>query len=126
MSHRYNLAGGVLIKENHIAAVGGVTEAVSRLVASAPHVLRVECEVRSLEELTAALAAGADAILLDNFSPEAAREALQMIQGRIPVEISGGLHVGNIGSYVLEGVSILSSGALTHSVTALDLSLLVE
>jgi nicotinate-nucleotide pyrophosphorylase (carboxylating) len=132
-SHRYNLAGGVLIKENHIAACGSIEEAVKGAKRAAPHLLRIECEVRNLEECERALRAGADAIMLDNFSVENAKKTLQVIDEfaevkglHIPVEISGGLSAHNIAGYVLPGVTLLSSGSLTHSVKALDLSLLVQ
>jgi nicotinate-nucleotide pyrophosphorylase (carboxylating) len=127
MSHRYNLAGGVLLKENHIAAAGGVGKAVQQARKHVPHVLRVECEVRNRAELTEAVDAGAEAVLLDNFSPAQVAEVLPELRtkGTI-VEVSGGITTANITEYVQNGVHILSSGSLTHSVKALDLSLLVD
>ena len=128
-SHRLNLSGGVLIKENHIAAAGGIQAAIDGCRSVAPHLLKIEVEVTDLKELEQALKAGADVVLLDNFNPEEIRAALKKIavaRQRVIVEVSGGLDESNIQDYVLDGVHILSVGALTHSVKALDLSLLVE
>jgi nicotinate-nucleotide pyrophosphorylase (carboxylating) len=125
-SHRVSLSGGVLIKENHIAAAGGIPRAVQGVRAQAPHGLKLEVEVRNAKELQQALDAGAEAVLLDNFSPEQVRAAIRQIGGRdVVVEVSGGVNAANIGRYVMKGVDLISSGSLTHSVTALDLSLLV-
>ena len=127
--HRLNLGGGVLIKENHIAAAGGIARAIAGARAAAPHGLRIEIEVRDAAELGRALAEGADAVLLDNFSPAEVRQALARIErasGPRPiVEVSGGLSETTIADYAQKGVDVLSVGSLTHSVTAVDLSLLV-
>lgn len=128
-SHRVNLAGGVLIKENHIVAVGGVKEAVRAAHAVAPHGLRVECEIRTLQDLREALSAGVDAVLLDNFSPSQVRAALSMIQNTVLqarplVEVSGGINADTIAGYDIEGVDVISVGSITHSVKAVDYSLL--
>lgn len=129
-SHRVSLSGGVLIKENHIAAAGGVRQAIDGARAIAPHGLKIEIEVRGLRELDQALRAGADGVLLDNFPPPLVRQALARIgavQGRRPiVEVSGGLTDENIASYAIQGVDILSVGSLTHSVRAIDLSMLLS
>lgn len=128
-AHRFNLAGGVLIKENHIAAAGGIAPAIERAKAHAPHVLKIEVEVRDLKEFDRALQAGADIIMLDNFSPESVRSAVARVSGRIPrplIEVSGGITVGNIEDYVIDGVDVISSGSITHSVEASDFSLLVR
>lgn len=132
-SHRVNLAGGVLIKENHIASAGGIERAVSAAKAFAPHGLKIEVEVRSTGELELALRTGVDGVLLDNFSVEQVHSALKIInayQGssrhRVVVEVSGGLNEENISNYAIEGVDILSVGSLTHSVRSVDLSLLVK
>ena len=129
-AHRVSLAGGVLIKENHIAAAGGIAKAVAGARAIAPHGLKIEIEVRNLEELRKALSACADAVLLDNFTPARVAEAVQIIQrgpsGSVVVEVSGGIHAGNIADYAQPGVHVISSGSLTHSVTSSDFSLLVE
>jgi nicotinate-nucleotide pyrophosphorylase (carboxylating) len=128
-SHRVSLAGGVLIKENHIAAAGGIARAIEGVKSVAPHGLKIEIEVRDLGELAQALKARADGVLLDNFEPQQVREALAMIdQAGVPmmVEVSGGINKGNIASYAIEGVDVISSGSLTHSVKALDISMLAE
>lgn len=127
--HRVSLAGGVLIKENHIAAAGGIAAAITGARARAPHGHRIECEVRDEKELHEALAAGAEVILLDNFSPAQVKRALKLVavQPRRPViEVSGGVNEKNIIQYAIPGVDVISVGAITHSVTAADLSLLVE
>jgi nicotinate-nucleotide pyrophosphorylase (carboxylating) len=128
--HRVSLSGGVLIKENHIAAAGGIAGAVRGARAVAPHGLRVEVEVRNLVELQQALDAGADAVLLDNFTPPLVGDALRAIalhaNSRVTVEVSGGISEANILGYVQEGVHVISVGSLTHTVKPLDLSLLVE
>ena len=128
-AHRMSLSGGVLIKENHIAAAGSIAKAIEGARKVAPHGLKIECEVRNLAELTQALEARADGVLLDNFKVKGVRDALKLIakQATAPVlEVSGGLDKENIGSYAIAGVDVLSVGSLTHSVTAVDLSLLVE
>jgi nicotinate-nucleotide pyrophosphorylase (carboxylating) len=127
--HRVSLSGGVLIKENHIAAAGSIRNAIEGVKKTAPHGLKVEIEVRSEEELQEAVQAGAEGILLDNFSPEQVKSALKMMKSlshRPFVEVSGGLTEDTIASYSLEGVDVLSVGALTHSVQVVDLSLLVD
>jgi nicotinate-nucleotide pyrophosphorylase (carboxylating) len=128
-SHRMSLSGGVLIKENHIAAAGGVGRAIEGARSVAPHGLKIEIEVRDLNELAEALAAEAEVVMLDNFSPAEVRNALRVIERasrRPDVEVSGGLNEKTIGSYAIEGVNILSVGSLTHTVQATDLSLLVN
>jgi nicotinate-nucleotide pyrophosphorylase (carboxylating) len=128
--HRVSLSGGVLIKENHIAAAGGIASAIRGAVSVAPHGLRVEVEVRDLKELQEALDHEVDVVLLDNFSPSLVAEALKLIHAhahsRVRVEVSGGISQRNIRDYVQQGVHVISVGSLTHSVSPLDLSLLVE
>ncbi|WP_198665486.1 carboxylating nicotinate-nucleotide diphosphorylase [Thermus sediminis] len=124
-NHRFGLFDGVLIKENHIRAAGGVGEAVRRAKAEAPHHLKVEVEVRDLAELEEALEAGADLILLDNFPLEAIREAVRRVGGRVPLEASGNMTLERAKEAAEAGVDYVSVGALTHSAKALDLSLLV-
>ena len=127
-SHRVSLSGGVLIKENHIAAVGGVGKAISSARAVAPHLLKIEIEVRTFAELKEAIRNEADVVMLDNFSPDQIHSALKIVETgkrRPVVEVSGGLNEMNIGEYAIQGVDILSVGSLTHSVRAVDLSLLV-
>jgi nicotinate-nucleotide pyrophosphorylase (carboxylating) len=128
-SHRVSLSGGVLIKENHIAAAGSIAKAVAGTRAVAPHGLKIEIEVRSLKELSQAIAAQAEGVLLDNFTPAQVREALKLITAsgvKIVVEVSGGLNAENIAGYAIPGVDVLSVGSLTHSVKSSDFSLLVE
>ncbi|MFN3180231.1 MAG: carboxylating nicotinate-nucleotide diphosphorylase [Thermus sp.] len=124
-NHRFGLFDGILIKENHIRAAGGVAEAVKRARAKAPHYLKVEVEVTNLAELEEALAAGADLILLDNFSPEEILEAVRRVGGRVLLEASGNMTLERARAAAEAGVDFVSVGALTHSAKALDLSLLV-
>ncbi|BDG23919.1 carboxylating nicotinate-nucleotide diphosphorylase [Thermus thermophilus] len=124
-NHRYGLFDGILLKENHVRAAGGVGEAVRRAKARAPHYLKVEVEVRDLAELEEALEAGADLILLDNFPLEALREAVRRVGGRVPLEASGNMTLERARAAAEAGVDYISVGALTHSAKALDLSLLV-
>lgn len=125
--HRIGLSGGVLIKENHIAGAGGIRQAIERARQNAPHTVRIEVEVRNLKELRDAIDARAEVIMLDNFSPAQVREALALQANPRPVfEVSGGIHLETLQDYLIEGVDVLSIGSLTHSVRALDLSLLVR
>jgi nicotinate-nucleotide pyrophosphorylase (carboxylating) len=133
--HRISLSGGVLIKENHIAAAGSITEAIEGCRAVSPHGLKIEIEVKSIDEMEEALAAHAEVIMLDNFSVEEVRKAIMLLEKKFSksapfarplIEVSGGLNASNIGRYAMMGVDILSVGALTHSVKALDLSLLID
>ena len=123
MNHRVGLFDAILIKNNHITAAGGVAQALERCEASG---LPVEIEVRSFDELEAALAAGAKSLLLDNFTPEQAREAIDRVAGRAKTEISGNITLDNIRSYAEAGADFISSGALTHSVRAMDISFRIE
>ena len=129
-NHRMNLADGVLIKDNHIAAgrSRGVTlrETVERAVARAPHTIKVEVEVTNLEELEEVLDAGAHVILLDNMSPEEMSRAVKLVDGRAVLEASGGIDMETVRAVAETGVDLISVGALTHSPTALDLSLDLE
>ena len=126
-NHRMDLADGVLIKDNHIAALRaqevGLAEIVRRAREGAPHTLRVEVEVESMEEARAAVEARADVILLDNMTPEEMRRVVEMIGGRAVVEASGGITLETVREVAETGVDIISVGALTHSVTALNISL---
>lgn len=125
-NHRAGLDDGILIKDNHIAAAGSVTEAVTRALSEAPHGLKVEVEVSDLEQLDEALAAGAEAILLDNMSPDMVRDAVTRAGGKALLEASGGITLETVSEYAKTGVDLISVGALTHSVRAVDLSLEVE
>jgi nicotinate-nucleotide pyrophosphorylase (carboxylating) len=126
-NHRYNLADGVLIKDNHLAALRaqghGITEAVRRARHAAPHTVRVELEITSLDQLDEALASGAEIILLDNMSPAEMRQAVKRCRGRVLTEASGGITLATIRAAAETGVDLISLGALTHSAKALDLSL---
>jgi nicotinate-nucleotide pyrophosphorylase (carboxylating) len=125
-NHRFGLDDGILIKDNHIAAAGGISEAVRRARAGAPHGLTIEIEVTDFDELDDALAAGADAVLLDNMSPEKVAEAVTRAGGKVILEVSGGVNLSNVGAYAATGVDLISVGALTHSARAIDLSLEVK
>jgi len=118
-NHRMGLYDAVLIKNNHIAAAGGVREAIERTRRSG---LPMEIEVRTMEELSEALAAGADHLLIDNLSPQQAAEWVRLIAGRAKVEISGGVTLDSVRSYAETGADFISVGAITHSARAMDIS----
>ncbi|HXU74087.1 MAG TPA: carboxylating nicotinate-nucleotide diphosphorylase [Polyangia bacterium] len=122
-NHRVDLAAGVLIKDNHVAACGGVKQAVERARARAPHSLRIEVEVTALAQIEEALAAGADIVLVDNFVPADVARAVKQIAGRALVEVSGGVNLETVRAYAEAGPDLISIGALTHSARAVDLSL---
>ena len=122
-NHRYNLSDGVLLKDNHIDAAGGVKAAVLAAKAYAPFVRKIEVETETLEQVQEALEAGADIIMLDNMSPELMAEAVKLIDGRAKTECSGNITRENIEKITAIGVDYVSSGALTHSAPILDISL---
>ena len=122
-NHRYNLSDGVLLKDNHIGAAGGVKEAIAAAKEYAPFVRKIEVEVENLEMVEEALAAGADIIMLDNMSMEEMREALERIAGRAQTECSGNVTLEKLRALAALGVDYISCGALTHSAPILDLSL---
>jgi len=122
-NHREDLGAAVLIKDNHIAAAGGVRHAVQRARAYAPHTCRIECEVDTSEQLQEALAAGADIVMLDNFDDEQVRDALTLVASRALVEVSGGITLDRVARLGGLGVDVISVGALTHSSPACDLGL---
>ena len=122
-NHRYNLSDGVLLKDNHIGAAGGVRKAVEMARAYAPFVRKIEVEVENLDMCREALEAGADIIMLDNMSVEDMKKAVKMIDGRAITECSGNVTLENIANIRDTGVDYVSSGALTHSAPILDLSL---
>lgn len=122
-NHRYNLTDGVLLKDNHIGAAGGVKEAVLRAKEYAPFVRKIEVEVENLAMVKEAVEAGADIIMLDNMSHEECKEAMEFIAGRAEVEVSGNVTKENIAVLTDLGVDYISSGALTHSAPILDISL---
>lgn len=126
INHRTGLYDGVLIKENHIAAAGGITTAISRARAYIPHTLKIEVETETLAEVGEALTAGADIIMLDNMDVTTMREAVAMIGGKALAEASGGVNLTTVREIAETGVDIISVGALTHSVRAMDISMLME
>ncbi len=122
-NHRYNLSDGVLLKDNHIGAAGGVTAAVLMAKSYAPFVRKIEVEVETLAMVQEAIEAGADIIMLDNMAPDVMKEAIQIIDHRAEIEISGNVTKENIEKLKGLGVDYISSGALTHSAPILDISL---
>lgn len=122
-NHRYNLSDGVLLKDNHIGAAGGVKEAIMGAKAYAPFVRKIEVEVETLDMVKEAVDAGANIIMLDNMSHDEIKEAMAYIDGRAEVEVSGNVTKENIARLTDLGVDFISSGALTHSAPILDLSL---
>jgi nicotinate-nucleotide pyrophosphorylase (carboxylating) len=122
-NHRDNLGSAVLIKDNHVLASGGVRLAVERARAYAPHTCRIECEVDTLEQLDEALAAGADAVLLDNMDTPTVAEAVRRARGRAILEASGGVTLARVADLARAGVDCISVGALTHSAPAADIGL---
>ena len=122
-NHRYNLSDGILIKDNHIGAAGGVAEAIACARAYAPFVRKIEVEVENMDMVREAIEAGADIIMLDNMNVNQMKEAVAFINGRAKTECSGNITVENIAAIAEAGVDYVSSGALTHSAPILDLSL---
>lgn len=122
-NHRYNLSDGVLLKDNHIGAAGGVAKAIQMAKDYAPFVRKIEVEVENLDMVKEAVLAGADIIMLDNMNVEQMKEAIQFIDGRAQTECSGNVTKENIKNLTSLGVDYISSGALTHSAPILDISL---
>ena len=122
-NHRYNLSDGVLLKDNHIVAAGGVKEAIAAAKEYAPFVRKIEVEVENLDMVKEAVEAGADIIMLDNMDTDALKEAIAYIDGRAEIEVSGNVTKENIARLTGLGVDYVSSGALTHSAPILDISL---
>lgn len=128
-NHRSGLDDGVLIKDNHLALSGGVAAAVRRARVHSPHLLKIEVEVESRADLEEALDAGADAILLDNMTPDEVRESVALVRKEasgVIVEVSGGISLSTVRAYAEAGPDLISVGALTHSAPAADISLEVE
>ena len=125
-NHRTGLYDGVLIKENHITAAGGITEAVRRARSYIPHTIKIEVETETLEEVQEAVAAGADIIMLDNMDLPTMRQGVAIVSGRALVEASGGVNLETVRGIAETGVDIISVGALTHSARAMDISMLLE
>ena len=129
-NHRVHLGDGILVKDNHLAALRsrgvGLKEAVDLARKNAPHTLKIEVEVTSVEEAVEAVEAGADIVMLDNMTVEDMRRAVGRVKGRVLLEASGGVTLGNVRAIAETGVDLISVGALTHSVKALDISLELE
>ncbi len=125
-NHRFGLDDAVLIKDNHIVVAGGVAEAINRVRQTTGHMVKVEVEVDSLEQLETALTGDIDAVLLDNMTVEMLCEAVRLVDGRVRTEASGGITPQSAGAVAASGVDLLSMGWLTHSVPALDVSLDIE
>lgn len=122
-NHRADLGAAVLIKDNHIAACGGVADAIRRAREHAPHTSKIECEVDTVEQLRAALGAGADIVMLDNFDDASLLDAVAIVAGRAFIEVSGGVTLARIPRIAEAGVDAISIGGLTHSARAVDLGL---
>ncbi|HEY4060084.1 MAG TPA: carboxylating nicotinate-nucleotide diphosphorylase, partial [Kofleriaceae bacterium] len=120
-NHRFGLDDGILIKDNHIAVAGGIRAALERARAAAGHMVKIEIEVDTLDQLAEVLAFDVDAVLLDNMSPEALRQAVGLVDGRAITEASGGITPANAGAIAATGVDLVSMGWLTQSVRALDI-----
>lgn len=122
-NHRFCLSDGVLIKDNHIKAAGGIKNAVEIARAHVPHTLKIEVEVESMDEVKEALDCGADIIMLDNMSTELMKEAVKLIAGRALTEASGNVNLETVYNIACTGVDLISVGSLTHSVSAFDISM---
>lgn len=126
-NHRFNLSDGVLVKDNHLVALRNqgirTVEALRLLRDRVPHTVRIQVEVDRLDQIPEVLEAGADAILFDNMTPEQVREGVLMVAGRAVTEVSGGVRLETVRAYAEAGVDVISSGALTHSTSALDVGL---
>lgn len=125
-NHRFGLSDGILIKDNHIDAAGGIAEAVSRCREKVHHLLKIEVECRDIEEVREALRSGADVLLLDNMSTPEMKEAVALATGKALLEASGNATLDNVREIAATGVNFISVGALTHSVKAADISLLIK
>ncbi|MEN9709487.1 MAG: hypothetical protein RIQ68_1895, partial [Pseudomonadota bacterium] len=126
MNHRFGLDDAVLIKDNHIAVAGGIRAALRAAKAAAGHLVKVEIEVDTLDQLREVVDEGADFVLLDNMSVEQMREAVAIAKGKVKLEASGGINRGSVKEIAETGVDLISSGALTHSAPILDLGLDIE
>jgi len=122
-NHRFNLADGVLIKDNHIAACGSITEAVGKVRAKVPHTVRIEVETEKMDQVRECLRCGVDVIMLDNMSIDEMKEAVKVIHGRALTEASGNVSLENVRAIAETGVDIISVGRITHSAPACDISM---
>lgn len=125
-NHRFSLSDGVLIKDNHIKAAGGIKQAVEAVRTAIPHTVKIEVETENLEQVQEALSCGVDIIMLDNMPPELMEKAVKLIDGRAITEASGNVSLANIKDVAASGVDIISIGAITHSVKAMDISMKFE
>lgn len=123
VNHRFSLADGVMVKDNAVKIFGSVGEAIERVRENMHHLLRVEIEVENLDELKEALESGVDAILLDNMSCEDVKKAVSIVGGTVTLEVSGNITLDNVRAYAETGVDLISSGALTHSASSVDISI---
>jgi nicotinate-nucleotide pyrophosphorylase (carboxylating) len=122
-NHRFGLFDGVLIKDNHLVAAGGITAAIRQAQAVIPHTLKIEVEVADLAGLEEAIAAGADIVLLDNMDEAMLAQAVQQAQGRVMLEASGGMTLERVPRVAATGVNLISVGALTHSARSVDINM---
>ena len=122
-NHRFGLDDAVLIKDNHIAVAGGVVPALRAAKEAVGHLVKIEIEVDTLDQLREVIAEGADVVLLDNMNPAMLREAVMMIGGRMKSEASGGVNLDSVRAIAESGVDMISVGALTHSASVLDIGL---
>lgn len=122
-NHRFGLDDGILIKDNHVTVAGSITEAVTRAKAAVGHMVKIEVEVDTLDQLRELLAVGADAVLLDNMGPDLLREAVALVDGRMTTEASGGITLDNLAEMAATGVDVVSLGFLTHGARSLDIGL---
>jgi nicotinate-nucleotide pyrophosphorylase (carboxylating) len=123
MNHRMSLAHAVMIKNNHIALVGGIENAVKQIRSKVGHTIKIEVEVSTADEIDEALECKVDILMLDNFPPELVREVAGRIKGKAILELSGGINEDNIRDYISTGADVISIGALTNSVKALDMAI---
>ena len=126
MNHRFGLDDAVLIKDNHIAVAGGVPAALRAAKSFAGHLVRVEIEVDTLDQLREVIAEGADVVMLDNMEPAMLRKGVAMVAGRMRVEASGGVNLESVKAIAESGVDLISVGALTHSARVMDVGLDIE
>ena len=122
-NHRFGLFDGILIKDNHIAAVGSLTEAVKKAREKAPHTLKIEVETENLDQVREAISAGAEIIMLDNMDIQTMKEAVKLINGKALIEASGGINLNNVRQVAETGVDLISVGAITHSARSMDISM---